>query len=97
MRKIEIIEQIKNHHYHEWLGKEINEETTRDQILFGDIDEECTGIITAIYASVDVIKHAIEKMSTSLLFMSLCFGIMETIQIGYWEIKLIRLRKDDGR
>lgn len=61
MRKIEIIEQIKNHHYHEWLGKEINEETTRDQILFGDIDEECTGIITAIYASVDVIKHAIEK------------------------------------
>lgn len=61
MKKRAIIKLIKKNHYHEWLGKEIDEDSTRDQILFGEIDEECTGIITAIYASVDVIKMAIEK------------------------------------
>lgn len=67
MIKKEIIEQIKKNHYHEWLGKEINEVTTRDQILFGSADEECTGIITAIYASIDVIKFAIEKKANLII------------------------------
>lgn len=39
----------------------IDDKTTRDQVLYGSTDKECTGIITTIYASVDVIRKAKEK------------------------------------
>lgn len=58
MKIKEVIELIKAYHYHEWLGKTITDEHTRDQILFGDAEKECTGIVTAIYASIDVIQKA---------------------------------------
>lgn len=45
----------------EWLGRKIEKETTRDQILYGDPDQECTGIVTTIYASIDVIRKVGEK------------------------------------
>ena len=38
----------------------IDEATTRDKVLYGDTDKECTGIVTTIYASVDVIRKAHE-------------------------------------
>lgn len=60
MKNKEIIAKIKEHHYDEWLGRKIEEETTRDQILFGYPEDECNGIVTTIYASIDVIKKAIE-------------------------------------
>ena len=34
---------------------------SRDQILYGDPAQECTGVVTTIYASVDVIREAKES------------------------------------
>ena len=45
---------------------EIDDEKSRDQILFGDTDKECTGIVTTIYASADVIAKAAE-MNANLI------------------------------
>lgn len=41
-------------------GKPIEAETTRDQVLYGDVSQECTGIVTCIWATVDVIRKAQE-------------------------------------
>ena len=41
-------------------GTPINDETTRDQVLFGTTDKECTGIVTTCFASVEVIRKAKE-------------------------------------
>ena len=38
----------------------IDETKTRDTVLYGDVDKQCTGIVTTIYASYDVIKKASE-------------------------------------
>ena len=38
----------------------IDETKTRDKVLYGDVDKQCTGIVTTIYASYDVIKKASE-------------------------------------
>ena len=46
--------------YHKGYGT-IDEATTRDQILYGDANQECTGVVTTCWASVDVIRFAIEK------------------------------------
>ncbi len=56
----EAISRIKKYCKGSWMGKNIEEETTRDKILYGDPDKECTGIVTTIYASVDVIRKAHE-------------------------------------
>ena len=55
-----IINNIKKYHKGSWNGKPIDEKTTRDKVLFGNTDQECTNIVTTIYASIDVIKKAIE-------------------------------------
>ena len=41
-------------------GTPINDDTTRDQVLFGTTDKECTGIVTTCFASVEVIRKAKE-------------------------------------
>ena len=41
-------------------GKPIEGATTRDQVLYGDINQECTGIVTCIWATTDVIRRAQE-------------------------------------
>lgn len=53
-----IIENMKK--YHKGYGT-IDEEKTRDKVLYGNVDQECTGIVTSCWASVDVIKYVIEK------------------------------------
>ena len=58
MKISEVIQLIKDHHYKEWNGNVIKPETTRDKVLYGDVDKECTGVVTTIYASVDVIRKA---------------------------------------
>lgn len=57
----EVIEKMKAYHKGEWDGKKIDEETTRDKILYGDPDKECTGIVSTCWATADVIKAAAEK------------------------------------
>lgn len=39
-------------------GNPIDEKTTRDKVLYGNIDKECTGIVTTCFASVEVIEKA---------------------------------------
>lgn len=39
-------------------GQTVSYETERDRVLFGDDNRECTGIVTTIYASVEVIEKA---------------------------------------
>lgn len=41
-------------------GKPIELATTRDQVLYGDIDQQCTGIVTCIWATAEVIRRAKE-------------------------------------
>lgn len=41
-------------------SKDIKPDTTRDQLLFGSTQKECTGIVTTQWPSVDVIRKAIE-------------------------------------
>lgn len=60
MKIQEIIENIKANSKGEWNGIKIEPETTRDQILYGNPDQECTGIVVTLFASADVIKKAKE-------------------------------------
>ena len=51
----EVIDKMKQYHK----GSDtIKEETTRDQILYGNADQECTGIVTTCWATMDVIQKA---------------------------------------
>lgn len=43
------------------LGKPIEPATTRDKLLYGDPDQECTGIAISCFASVEVIRQAARK------------------------------------
>ena len=56
----EAITRIKKYCKGSWMGRKIEDETTRDKILYGDPNKECSGIVTTIYASVDVIRKAHE-------------------------------------
>ena len=63
----EVIQNVKNYHsgndYHngtDFTVKPIDEETTRDKVLYGDVEKECTGVVTCIWASSNVIRKAHE-------------------------------------
>lgn len=65
MKISEVIRKVKEYHYG-YLGSKdgmipINEETTRDKILFGNPEVECTGIVTTCWAHTNVIKEAIRQ------------------------------------
>lgn len=57
----EIIEKIKAYHKGEINGIKIDDATSRDKILYGNPEKECTGIITTCWATIDVIKETIKK------------------------------------
>lgn len=42
-------------------GAGIEDATSRDQVLWGPTDRECTGIVTCIWASADVIREAARR------------------------------------
>lgn len=59
MKITHVIEQIKSHYRGtDPHGNPIVPQTSRDQILYGDPEQECTGIVTCIYASIEVIEYA---------------------------------------
>ena len=58
MKINQVIEKIKHYCKGSWMGIQIDDTKTRDKILFGDPEKECTGIVTTIYASVEVIRKA---------------------------------------
>lgn len=73
MRISEVIQTIKDNHYKQWGNYDIKEETTRDKVLYGNVDQECTGVVTTIYASVDVIKKAHELGANLIVAHEACF------------------------
>lgn len=54
MKISEIIEKLKAYH------PPVDESHTSDTIKFGDPEQECTGVVTTVYASIDVIRKAAE-------------------------------------
>ena len=56
----DVIQNIKSYCKGTWNGTVITDEKTRDKVLYGDADKECTGIVTTIYASTNVIRKAHE-------------------------------------
>ena len=56
----ELITLMKSKHHGVWNGTPIDGSKTRDKILNGNPDEECTGIVTTSFASTDVIRKAHE-------------------------------------
>lgn len=57
MRISEVIERIKKYHK-DW--QNIDPIGTRDQVLYGNPDQVCTGIVTTCWASAEVISKAYE-------------------------------------
>lgn len=58
MRIREVIEHMKQASAGVWNGRPLYQETTRDQILYGDDNQECTRVVSTCYASVEVIIRA---------------------------------------
>ena len=58
----EAIQAVKDYcnNIDQFTGRPIDDATTRDQVLYGNVDQECTGIVTCIWATADVIRHARE-------------------------------------
>lgn len=57
----DVIQKVKDYHKGMVDGKPIDESITRDKILYGDANKECTGIVTTCWATVDIIRKAAEK------------------------------------
>lgn len=49
-----VIDHIKEYHKGVFEGKQIDEQTTRDKVLYGNPHQECTGIITTKRGSVEL-------------------------------------------
>ncbi|MGN1344876.1 MAG: Nif3-like dinuclear metal center hexameric protein [Traorella sp.] len=73
MQIIEAIEKVKKYYRGTFLGKPIDLKTTRDKILWGNPNQELTGIVTCIYPSVDVIRKAIELNANFIITHEACF------------------------
>lgn len=58
MKIEEVIAKVKAYHLGVWNGKVIDPTTTRDQVLYGNPDQTCTGIVTTCWASLAVIQQA---------------------------------------
>lgn len=58
MKIEQVIAQVKAYHRGVWHGEVIEPATTRDQVLFGDPDQPCTGVVTTCWASLAVIRQA---------------------------------------
>jgi putative NIF3 family GTP cyclohydrolase 1 type 2 len=56
----QVISKIKDYHKGEVSGQKITDENTRDKILYGNENQECTGIVTTVFASIEVIRKAHE-------------------------------------
>ncbi|MDY3931407.1 MAG: Nif3-like dinuclear metal center hexameric protein [Erysipelotrichaceae bacterium] len=66
MKNIDVINIIKSNSKGVIFGKKIDDETTRDKILYGNPEQECTGIVTTCFASARVIQEA-RKLGCNLI------------------------------
>lgn len=67
MKISEAIRKIKDYHYGISFRGPIDEATSRDQVLYGDPEQELMGIVTTCYASVEVIRKAMELGSNLIV------------------------------
>lgn len=62
MKIRDVIQKIKDYHYGYVPGEtgsvRIDDRLSRDRILYGDAEKECTGIVTTCWANMDVIREA---------------------------------------
>ena len=66
MKIHEIIEEMRGHCGQ--VGRDVTDgEGSRDRILFGSPDEECTGVVVCIYPSIEVIRYAVEEGATFIV------------------------------
>lgn len=64
----DVIQRIKEYYAGvDFHGNAIGDVKTRDQVLYGDTKQECTGIVTTCYCSINVIKQAIEKKANLII------------------------------
>ncbi|MBF1103203.1 MAG: Nif3-like dinuclear metal center hexameric protein [Solobacterium sp.] len=67
MKVEEIIRKLKTeYHADSYFGTKIDESRTRDKVLYGAIDKECTGIVVTCFASTRVIREA-HKMGCNFI------------------------------
>ncbi len=64
----EVIEAVKGYCGNDdaFTHKPIEASSTRDQVLYGNVDQECTGIVTCIWATANVIRRA-QELGASLI------------------------------
>ena len=64
----EAIQAVKDYcnNIDQFTGKPIDDATTRDQVLYGNVGQECTGVVTCIWATADVIRQA-QELGASLI------------------------------
>jgi putative NIF3 family GTP cyclohydrolase 1 type 2 len=66
MKIQEVIDAVKAYSKGETRGRKIDDTTTRDKVLYGNTDVECTGIVTTCFASTKVIREA-HKLGCNLI------------------------------
>lgn len=64
----QVISKLKDYHKGEVSGQKIKDENTRDKILYGNENQACTGIVTTVFASIDVIQKA-HKLGANLIIV----------------------------
>ncbi|MBQ3383583.1 MAG: Nif3-like dinuclear metal center hexameric protein [Erysipelotrichaceae bacterium] len=69
MKISEVIETVKKN----CRGYGVIDDTIRDRVLYGETDKECTGIVTTIYASIDVIRKAYQLGANLIIAHEACF------------------------
>lgn len=67
MKISEIIELIKCNCKGEHRGKKVDDESCRDQILYGGADKDCTGIVVTCFANIDVLRKAEERKANLVI------------------------------
>ena len=60
MRIDEVISAVKGYclGISPWTGEPIDEATTRDKVTYGTTEKECTGIVTCIWPTADIVRQA---------------------------------------
>lgn len=75
-------------------GKSIDDATTRDQVLYGDVSQECTGIVTCIWPTADIISQAYELGANLIISHEALFWNHGDRQDVVGETAVFKAKKD---
>lgn len=71
----------------------IDDITTRDHVLYGDVTRECTGVVTTIYPSVEVIRKAHQLGANLIISHEACFWNHGDLTAWLADNKTFQLKK----